>query len=383
MVLLLLGAASALHGQGSVGVKGFASLGGTTTGTSGATVSHTLGMPFSSSMLGVSEGVQQTLAIDLRDSLLMLAADAEAAGYQPGYVPGSNDVQRHSSEGYDENLQLYVYKLTCTSDLTVEMPQSGHPTMSVLLDTPSVTPDGSAVSITLDRSNPYNYPIGTTPVVWTATLESVLSGIQTANCTPNITVNPFPCPVSVSDVESNSYNVVPLGYYCWTGRNHVSELYSDNSAIPDVKTYTSDESYPFDILATFGHLYTWNAATKNATTNAAGFMPGICPTGWHIPNQTESEYLLANFDSPDLMSAGFWLPTGGSNSTGFGVLPAGFYNSESGYFENLLVKGFFWTTQEEASHIIVCEFGALCGSSDFTPALKESAYSVRCVLDYE
>lgn len=78
-----------------------------------------------------------------------------------------------------------------------------------------------------------------------------------------------------------------------------------------------------------------------------------------------------------------WLPTNGTNAAHFSVLPAGDYNSSDNSFENLRVKAYIWTVETEGTTIAhACEFGAMCGTSEYIPGSKTDGYSVRCVMDY-
>ena len=180
----------------------------------------------------------------------------------------------------------------------------------------------------------------------------------------------------VEDVEHNIYPVVDLGLYCWTAKNLRTEHYADNSDIPNIMTYSVTDIPTSELLETFGHLYTWDAATQYNSGQ------GICPDGWHIPTDAEMEYVMASYATEDLLSTDLWLPLPGTDAAQFTLLPGGRYNSSYGDYENLLVNAYVWTIREESILAIACMFGANCGTTEFVPSEKANGYSVRCVLNH-
>ena len=180
----------------------------------------------------------------------------------------------------------------------------------------------------------------------------------------------------VEDVDHNIYPVVDLGLYCWTAKNLRTEHYADNSDIPNIMTYSLTDIPTSELLETFGHLYTWDAATQYNSGQ------GICPDGWHIPTDAEMEYVMASYATEDLLSTDLWLPFPGTDAAQFTLLPGGRYNSSYGDYENLLVNAYVWTIREESILAIACMFGANCGTTEFVPSEKANGYSVRCVLNH-
>ena len=102
-----------------------------------------------------------------------------------------------------------------------------------------------------------------------------------------------------------------------------------------------------NFVATYGRFYTYYAVTDSR---------GICPTGWHAPNDSEWETMKA-FLGGDAVAGGkvkeagtaHWnAPNTGAegpngNESGFTALPAG-YRSVAGDFVSLQVTGYFWST---------------------------------------
>lgn len=218
------------------------------------------------------------------------------------------------------------------------------------------------------------FTLGENKIIWTAvdTCGHEVTAEQV------ITITHKPCP-SAYDYHGIEYPAVRIGCDCWTAKNLASTQYSDGDAIPDVM------SYPINTRASvFGNLYTYDAAMDGADVAAAIAsntpVQGACPQGWHIPSQAESEALMNSADVRDLMSQGTWIPDNGTNSTGYNMLPGGFYNSELNRYERMYVSAYFWIATPPTYIYHVCEFGAACSSLEFIPGTLTDGYSIRCVM---
>ena len=130
------------------------------------------------------------------------------------------------------------------------------------------------------------------------------------NCTgvPCLTSPSFTCGTStVSDMNGNSYNTVSIGTQCWTKENLRVRRYNDGTEIRfnnsggsggttsetwSVLDYGAHTIYANDSLAspsklaTYGYLYNWYASKGIATAGSTTYK-NICPTGWHVPTNTE------------------------------------------------------------------------------------------------
>ena len=128
---------------------------------------------------------------------------------------------------------------------------------------------------------------------------------------------------------------------------------------------------------TYGRLYTWTAAMgidskfQKEYTTLSGTQRGICPEGFHIPSDAETDILIASLEDPNSI-AEFGFTFGGKNNF------AG--------FADMGRQAYFWTADEDHS-----EFGGpqnvrlwsysetfgFGGGSVF----KDSGLSIRCVKD--
>jgi len=213
-----------------------------------------------------------------------------------------------------------------------------------------------------------------TIITWTAvdTCGHEITAEQVINITHK------PCP-SAYDIHTIEYPSVRIGCDCWTTKNLASTQYSNGDAIPDVKTY------PINTRASvYGNLYTYKAAMHDTDVAAAIAsntpVQGACPTGWHVPSQAEVEALMSSSEVQALMSQGTWMPDNGTNSTGFTMLPGGFYNSELDRYERMFVSAYIWIATPESAVYHACEFGAACSSMELIPGNLTDGLSIRCVL---
>jgi len=161
----------------------------------------------------------------------------------------------------------------------------------------------------------------------------------------------FTCGTStVTDVDNNIYNTVAIGTgataQCWTKTNLRVTKYNDGTPIPDetanitgwtnLNTGARGEGVGVTgYVNTFGYLYNWYAAA-GIITNGGSPTKNICPTGWHVPTDSDWNKLVKFIDSgadtitttgnfTQSTTAGEKLKSTGTNTTagiGFGWDPA-------------------------------------------------------------
>ena len=234
-------------------------------------------------------------------------------------------------------------------------------------------------SITNDLVNPLT--AGVHVITWTLKdrCDQVMS-----TCTQNVTISYRPCPDAV-DYEGEVYESVRIGCDCWTKRNLKSQKYSDGADIPCVYNYQS-ETYPnvTDNVNTYGRLYCFEAAVRDSADNGYGHIQGICPAGWYLP--TPEKYTALNAYGADaLKSPLYWIPSGGSNTTGFSALPAGCYNGITHRYEGLRGNTYFWSTLNTGSLTGISVFSMYLDCEIVTEIdnYLGMGYSVRCIKEKE
>ncbi|MBM3919247.1 MAG: hypothetical protein FJ344_07080 [Sphingomonadales bacterium] len=194
---------------------------------------------------------------------------------------------------------------------------------------------------------------------------------------------------TVTDVENNLYETVTIGSQCWMKTNLRTRRYNNNDTIasvlwryqqniPGVGTttlYNNDTSN----LSVYGRLYSYLAATDAR---------GLCPTGWHLPSQSEWN-ALAQF-AGDSLHGGLRLKAavnwsgsiGGTDALGMSILPGGVgYNDN--VFSFLGLQANFWACDLQFTDALGGNYRQV--GFDRTPnqmsstRLELHALSVRCI----
>ena len=168
----------------------------------------------------------------------------------------------------------------------------------------------------------------------------------------------IPCPdaPTVKDIDGNTYNTVLIGTQCWMRENLRVSKYRNGEVIPTVsdsiqwskltnggRCWYNNDSTSNEKL--YGKLYNWYVVSNNK---------GICPTGWHLPTDTEwsnlTNYLGGeNVAGAKLKTTGttFWQSPNdeATNLSGFSVLPGGGRNKD-GIFSGSFGSAVFWSSSE-------------------------------------
>ncbi len=202
--------------------------------------------------------------------------------------------------------------------------------------------------------------------------------------------------------EGQTYNTIQIFSQCWFKENlnvgvmiPSSQSQTNNDTIE--KYCMSDNEYHCNNFA--GGLYFWSEMMKY--TNETGGQ-GICPEGWHIPDDldwqilegaVDSEYKIGNpewenYDwrgtdaGGNLKQTGTtnWIPpnTGATDAFGFTALPGGYF--VQGGFWGPGYKVYFWSSDIVGKFYrnIDCDQAMIKREIVVTSSL---AISVRCVKD--
>lgn len=222
-----------------------------------------------------------------------------------------------------------------------------------------------------------------------------------------------PCgELTITDFDHNSYGTVLIGRQCWMRENIRTTHYSDGTDIP--LAFIPDSThmcryYPGGDsanVAKYGFLYNWLAVVKQNSLEESQtvVVQGICPLGWHVPDDSEwteltdfvsnqddwicneNKFFVAKAisniqdwsESDSLCAIGNRLSD--NNMSGFSVLPAGAYYGQFG----LLGKGaWFWTSTRSAMNNAIDRFmlwdEPIVRRND-TDSIA-GGFSVRCVKD--
>jgi uncharacterized protein (TIGR02145 family) len=186
---------------------------------------------------------------------------------------------------------------------------------------------------------------------------------------------PFICGNNFTDIRDNrSYPTVFLGSQCWFAKNldygqfiTASQLQNDNCTME--KYCYSDNLLNCD---TFGGLYQWDEMMQYDNVETA---QGFCPPGWHIPSETEWNFLFDFFNTK--AHAGDSLKMGGGS--GFHALfSGGRFNNREWNFKGF--SGFFWSsTQDGALKGWAHGINTINHGVSSYPSYRSNAFSIRCI----
>jgi uncharacterized protein (TIGR02145 family) len=196
----------------------------------------------------------------------------------------------------------------------------------------------------------------------------------------------------VKDIEGNTYKTTKISDQVWITENLKTTKLNDGTDIPNVAlntewTYLTTPGYCWynNDAATYkdvyGTLYNW------FTVNTGK----LCPTGWHVPTDTEWYTLITNLGGSEFAGGRLketgtthWASpnTGATNESGFTALPGGRRN-EYGSFSNIGQFGYFWSSTQDGSSGAWFIYVHYKGDDVQRTSLgKESGFSVRCLKDY-
>jgi len=201
-------------------------------------------------------------------------------------------------------------------------------------------------------------------------------------------------PVTVADIDGNVYQTVTIGTQVWMSENLKVTQYHDSTAIPNVSDAGKWTELTTGAYCNFNNEIS-NAATYGCMYNfyAVADSRNLCPTGWHVPTDSEWTTLetFLGYSSPtpggNLKEAGtsHWISpnTGADNSSGFSALPGGYRDNSNGRFYYLGIDGYWWSASEYyALHAFCRKLFYYDASVYRTTYSKLDAFSVRCVRDY-
>jgi len=190
-------------------------------------------------------------------------------------------------------------------------------------------------------------------------------GCGSVNATGTITVSACPTP-TITDIDGNTYFTVSIGIQCWMRENLRVRRYNNGTEIRfdtsgtstgtisqtwsgTGREYGAHTIYAHDSatttpsnLTSYGYLYNWYAAKGIYKTGviASTDTLNICPSGWHVPSDSDWNKLVIFIDSDAdtnrlsgnySTSAGkklkenssLWSVNTGNNDSGFSALPGG------------------------------------------------------------
>ena len=202
--------------------------------------------------------------------------------------------------------------------------------------------------------------------------------------------------------DGKKYKTVAIGDQIWMAENL---NYADSATTASLKGKSwcyNNEIANCDVT---GRLYTWAAAIDSVklandaddpqncghgkTCTLPAKVQGICPTGWHLPMQTEWNTLLTAVGGLDVAGkvlkslSGWHSNVNGTDAVGFSALPAGSRHYE-GSFNTVGWEAFFWSASaEDDDNAYYLYLHVLRENASLGCYYKSIAFSIRCVKDSE
>jgi uncharacterized protein (TIGR02145 family) len=194
---------------------------------------------------------------------------------------------------------------------------------------------------------------------------------------------------TTADIDGNQYPIFQIGRNIWMAGNlrvtrfnngdQITEIIKDEKWSNTRKAAWSMYDNSLKYGKPLGYLYNGNAALNERN---------ICPSGWHIPTDSDWENLIKTLGGPKeagikLRATKGWLPTmNGTNVSGLKLLPSGSRN-ENGQFYGAGKVGVWWSSTNEPSGV---KLFTRTLSNDKQEVLKFAANPkigayVRCIRD--
>ena len=200
---------------------------------------------------------------------------------------------------------------------------------------------------------------------------------------------------NVTDMDGNVYKTVVIGTQTWMAENLKTSKYSDGTPIPNVsenmewsKLSTGAWAYYNNDLqknTKHGKLYNWYVVNPTINGNK-----NVCPTGWHIPSNTEwtslTDYLGgASVAGGKLKDVGYtnWNSPNkeATNSSLFTALPSGIRYPDGSYSYNGELSQWWSNVEFNSGNAYYIAVSYTLGSVDNYPNDKKYGYSIRCLKD--
>ncbi|MBW6502346.1 MAG: fibrobacter succinogenes major paralogous domain-containing protein [Bacteroidales bacterium] len=194
--------------------------------------------------------------------------------------------------------------------------------------------------------------------------------------------------ITVTDIDGNIYKTVTIGSQVWLKENLRTTKYSNGDPIPEVTidaqwmifasgaycNYNNDPGF----TDPYGLLYNWHAVKDPRN---------ICPSGWHVPSDSEWTTLIDFLGGEDVAGGklkekgtAHWISpnTGATDSYGFTALPSGY--RFAGDFNQPGYYAVWWTsTQKNLNDAWIITLINSKTQSYLENAYKTDGLSVRCL----
>lgn len=190
-----------------------------------------------------------------------------------------------------------------------------------------------------------------------------------------------------------AYQTVQIGAQCWFAENLKASSFCNGDPIPDGLTAGATGSTPArgfhapdsaSTYATKGLFYNWYAVIDSR---------GVCPTGWHVPTNSEWQTLVDGLGGWQVAGGELKAPAptwNGSNpGSGFNAIQTGHWMWQTsinmGGYENIAMMAWWWTADANdattgKTRYVTDSFAEIFDGA-VAPRHKGSGLAVRCLRD--
>ncbi len=204
--------------------------------------------------------------------------------------------------------------------------------------------------------------------------------------------------------DGQSYATVQIGTQCWMAENlNIGTMINSNTSSDNQTDNNVIEKYCYDNdtanCATYGGFYQWNEIMQYVTAEST---QGVCPTGWHLPSDTELKTMEmqlgmsqavadasgprgTNEGSKMAGNAALWANGNLENDSEFGtsglaVLSVG-YRHTDGSFSGVSNNANLWSSTELGVEAWYRNLHYNYTDVDRNDLNEDYGFSVRCVRD--
>ena len=197
----------------------------------------------------------------------------------------------------------------------------------------------------------------------------------------------FTCGTSTVTYDGHNYTTVLIGSQCWFQENLRNDSYNDGTSIAGNLNNSAWTTTTSGAQAIYGGDSLNNYAVYGRLYNGYAVNTGkLCPTGWHVPTDTEWDdletYLGGGGAAVKLKVSSTHTPAwNGNNSSGFTALPGGGRNQGTGLYTLITDRGNWWSSTSSPTG----NWNRYWSTSNSTPirfdATLKFGFSVRCIQD--
>ena len=172
---------------------------------------------------------------------------------------------------------------------------------------------------------------------------------------PSDTITIFPCEF-ITDYDGNTYPTLKIGDQIWFQKNLNVAHYRNGTLIPNVTDNGTWSALTTGARCYYGNDSSTYADPYGALYNFYTVTDSLCPTGWHVPTDSEWNIMEKYLDSSTDITALEWSGTDignqlkstifpdGTNTSGFSAY-AGGYRVPIEDFLNITQVGYWWTSK--------------------------------------